>query len=182
MAAKAYKDQVRVNEAQLESARLERQRYDERYAARVSFWHDPQPLIPEPSFPRFKIQNRSPVPVMRVHFLMSGDAAGRPMPDVAYGGWLNIPPCTVMTVQLVLIDERGDSRPPPELVVVGMRFIETVGWWHISAIDAVELAAVRAPVPLGDRRMVEYELDQHHRLAVEVRGTREAAGDCGEGS
>ncbi|MEU5934445.1 hypothetical protein [Micromonospora sp. NPDC047187] len=62
-----------MSEAQLESARLERQRYDERYAARVSFWHDPQPLSPDPSFPRFKIQNRSPVPVMRVHFLMSGD-------------------------------------------------------------------------------------------------------------
>ncbi|MET8229057.1 hypothetical protein ABZS77_00035 [Micromonospora sp. NPDC005298] len=208
-----YRDQLRVTEAQLrsteaqlESTRIDRERYDARYAARVTYWEATED---SGRLPAFKVQNRSPVPVMRIQFLMKGDLAGRPIGPFYYGGSVTAPPCSVLTLRLSTFAKGVHHPPPVNLMVAGMQFLDTIGWWHLEAMEAPDFGAVRAPVRLDGRPRQERdeefsetdgsypEISEQWRewfryragippegvelRATEVPGTREAAGDCGEG-
>jgi hypothetical protein len=53
-------------------AEIENERYEQRYAARVSFWYsDRASRDGAHTHPTFVIYNRSPVPIMRIHFEMA---------------------------------------------------------------------------------------------------------------
>lgn len=209
IAVATYRDQLRITEAQLrstdaqlESTRIDRERYDSRYAARVTYWD----VTEKPGgFPTLKVQNRSPVPIMRIRFIMAAEFAGRPFGPYYFGNNVTAPPCSVLTLRLVK-SVKGVHQPPEFHWVVGMDFLDTVGWWHLEAMESPDFGAVRAPVRLDARprqvpeprftapdppQIPKGELDAFkyrygimpegvELLATEVPGTREAAGDCGE--
>ncbi|WP_346535619.1 hypothetical protein [Micromonospora sp. DPT] len=211
IAVATYRDQQRVTEAQLrstdaqlESTRLDRQRYDSRYAARVTYWD----VTEKPGgYPTLKVQNRSPVPVMRIQFTMAAQFAGRPFGPYRFGANVTAPPCSVLTLRLVK-SVKCLEQPPEFDWVVGMDFLDTVGWWHVEAMESPNFGAVRAPerletgpgqepnrrstapdppqIPKGDLDALKYRYgimpEGVELRAVEVPGTREAAGDCGESS
>ncbi|WP_433112235.1 hypothetical protein [Micromonospora sp. CA-246542] len=186
-----YRDQVRVTRAQLESTRLEQRRYEERYAARVSYWDERMKLGGE-EFAVVKVQNRSPVPVNRISILAyyRDVAAGASPPRsewVEYPANAIAPPCSILTFRLrmqVNADRYRDYEPNFSPVVTALRFADTVQWWEFQRnfwTPGVLGGPERLRVDEMDMRMVSRD-GMSLLEAWEVPGTRQPAGDCGEGS
>ncbi|MEH0934033.1 hypothetical protein [Micromonospora psammae] len=175
------RSQLKVNQAQLRLAEIEDERYEQRYAARVSFWWADSPPSGEADpYPTFVVYNRSPVPIMRIHFEMARITV-KPTPSVLYGGDLNAPPCSILTVRAVYRDFTGPPRVPEHDRPINLRFLDTVGWWRITTVDSIQLGAVRAPVPLDEEDWPSsLQLNPAFGLE-EVPGTRQPAPDCSEG-
>ncbi|MEU7971255.1 hypothetical protein AB0B48_04365 [Micromonospora sp. NPDC049089] len=174
------RSQLEINQAQLGLVEIENERYEQRYAARVSFWYaDRAPGDGANTYPTFVIYNRSPVPIMRIHFEMAAPSV-KPTPSVLYGGDLNAPPCSILTVQVVYDDHTGQPKAPTHDRPIGMRFLDTVHWWGITTVDNIQLGAVRAPVALDEGDRPPTQIDPAFALH-EIPGTRQEAPDCGEG-
>ncbi|MEK8106364.1 hypothetical protein NKG94_16250 [Micromonospora sp. M12] len=174
------RSQVEVNQAQLRLAEIEDERYERRYAARVTFSRaDSPPSGRADSYPTFVVYNRSPVPVTRIHFEMA-HLSVKPTPTVLYGGDVNAPPCSILTVRTFQRDSTWSQKVPEHDRPINLRFLDTVGWWRITTVDSIQLGAVRAPVPLDEEDWPSLQLDPAFGLE-EVPGTRQPASDCGEG-
>ncbi|MCX5066714.1 hypothetical protein OOJ91_12570 [Micromonospora lupini] len=174
------RSQLEVNQAQVRLAEIENKRYEGRYAARVSFsWADSPPGGQVDPYPTFLIYNPSPVPIMRIAFEMDRGSV-EPEPSYFYGGDLDAPPCSILTVRVIQRNPGGPPTVPMHDWPLNMRFLDTVGWWRITTEDSIELGAVRAPVPLAEEDWPP--LERTPKLGLEeVPGTRKPAPDCGEG-
>ncbi|MEU9828568.1 hypothetical protein [Micromonospora chersina] len=177
------RSQLRVNEAQLRVAELEARRYEERYAVRVSFWTEVVGRGQPGQHVVVKVQNRSPVPVKEIHFVVSDEGVdGRPVPRLYYSLGGTAPPCSILTFRL---EPTGDEavRDPFNSFALSMRFLDSVGWWELfqSVALAPEAGAPRR-LSLGELGFQPLDTGGRRYLATQVPGTRESAGDCGEGS
>ncbi|MDG9678995.1 hypothetical protein [Micromonospora sp. DH14] len=173
------RSQLKINQAQLGLAKIENERYEQRYAARVSFWYADRAPDEVNTYPTFVIYNRSPVPIMRIHFEMA-QVSVKPTPHVLYGGNLNAPPCSILTVRVLYDDYTSQPKAPAHDRPMSMRFLDTVGWWRITTVDSIQFGAVRAPVPLDEGDRPPIQIDPAFALR-EIPGTRQEAPDCGEG-
>ncbi|MCX5070900.1 hypothetical protein OOJ91_34190 [Micromonospora lupini] len=168
VAGVTYRDQQDINRTQLEMAQLERDRYEQRYASRVAFWWLTYPTTGgQPG--RLKLQNRSPVPIRAIN-LIAVATSGQPTPQPqVYSLLTDAPPCVVLTLSLQTLpsDEEFWRRRDPD---VGVQFTDPTRSWFLSRTGLEHDS--------GDLIFATFPLNV---LATEVPGTRESAGDCGEG-
>ncbi|MEU3117190.1 hypothetical protein ABZ652_24195 [Micromonospora chalcea] len=183
-----YQDQIRVTEAQLEATQLERRRYDERYAARVSYWSD---WAKEPDgFPYevMKLQNRAPVPISSVTFVTQPNPDHRNkdtlQPEPGFVAALDAPPCSILTFQLIWVSPELEDIVAHWAAVEAVQFHDSLGWWERR----------RDPSPgageFENARPIEYaDTVRHHWWRHQPAGGhpyrarevgRESIGDCGE--
>ncbi|MEU0077714.1 hypothetical protein ABZ652_24200 [Micromonospora chalcea] len=162
-----YRDQQEINRSQLEMAQLERKRYEERYASRVAFWWERRPTE---SAGRVRVQNRSPVPMSNLALLV--DPIGGILGPREYRFTVDMPPCSILAIALPqLTDDRAFwDEPRGHEVMLEFDDPGTSSW-------------VLRPRGL---RHDEYRSFLRESPSVawaqEIPGTRETAGDCGEGS
>ncbi|MFG1872129.1 hypothetical protein [Micromonospora arborensis] len=165
VAAVTYRDQQEINRAQLESTRLERQRYEQRYASRMALWRTEDPAETGPNTPvTVRVQNRSPVPMTRLNvgLLDLGRAQNDPERETSYMSWIDVPPCSLVTLRLT---NHAGVLITASSVWVSMSFSDAVDDWYLGNDGLV--AGPDIWIPGG--------------FAVEAKEQRAAAEDCGEG-
>ncbi|MDO3704937.1 hypothetical protein Q3W71_25040 [Micromonospora sp. C28SCA-DRY-2] len=191
VAVATYQDQIRVTEAQLESTQLDRQRYQERYARRVTFWNDRLKVAEPRSLPVVTLQNRAPVPVREIYFIVDviGAAIGyadRGQHTFAFPADVHAPPCTILTFRLLVTgfpDGGSDNTGDADYSLVrAIRFTDTVQWWELEPNANWGSTELGGPKPLSrDKPFIPAAAKTGYAFyAAEVPGTREAASDCGE--
>ncbi|WP_433343947.1 hypothetical protein [Micromonospora sp. CA-111912] len=167
IATVTYRDQQEINRSQIEMAQLERGRFEQRYAARVAYWWV-RPAGTRLGPGRFKVQNRSPVPIRGIGMRVTPtQKPGTPVPHI-----YNVPaapPCVILTIDLPPLSQDVDmalwiNHPP----AVELQFTDPTGPWLLSS-DGLERDKGAPPNAI------------RWQSALEVDGTRESAGDCGEG-
>lgn len=170
-----YRDQQEINRSQLEMAQLERERYSKRYASRVAVWWAEGAVDHRSKQPQVRLQNRSMVPVTAQYFRVTG-YPGEPVAEVVRRGYfvpaVEVPPCTVVTY--VLLDPGGfryaEAAVPP---ILDLWFADGESTWLTGKNGLFRRSARYWELPS--------DLNESGGQAVEVPGTRESAGDCGEG-
>lgn len=167
VAVVTYRDQQEINRAQLEMTRLERQRYDQRFASRVAAWQIREKPWDSKTPVHVRVQNRAPVPIKRLSveatsdFLLSWPSGPR-----FFDLNVDIPPCTLMTFDINnMIVPEGESDLP--LINVTLWFSDPVGSWKAG--------------PQGVERVDETSRKPVFGYGVELSEERETAADCGEG-
>ncbi|MFG1918397.1 hypothetical protein [Micromonospora sp. NPDC048898] len=165
IAVSTYRDQQALTREQLELTRLERERYEQRFASRVAFWIPTEDEVRRPKGIAFvvRVQNRSPVPIGSIVIAPRFPQAL----DVGFFSTVDIPPCSLITLGL---DHEGAVRsmtlPDRGLPMLGMSFYDSVGIWAIGSSGVQRTMGTRLRPSIG---------------AAELPGTREVLSDCGEG-
>ncbi|MCX5066715.1 hypothetical protein OOJ91_12575 [Micromonospora lupini] len=182
-----YRDQVQVTRAQLESTQLEQRRYVERYAVRVSYWVEWM-SVDGKDFLVVKVQNRSPVPITEIRIIVFGwdDDSGVQLEDQdVYPAREIAVPCSILTLRLqvqVEPDVFEDIQDLHHPFVTTLRFTDAVGRWEHPRTGYP--SPIDAPRGLRPHEGTEPPIRfgwSGRFLASEVPGTRQSAGDCGEG-
>ncbi|RAO03075.1 hypothetical protein [Micromonospora noduli] len=179
VAVYTYRDQQELTRAQLEATRLERERYQERFASRVAAW---RPLGPEEArpwaAPPMVLQNRSPAPIREIAFVFAVDATEevsahrRPFWSLS-----DVPPCSIYTFNFFnlagpMAPGRASSRYGGQ---VELWFTDPAGRWAVGS-EGVE--------PYSDERrslVPTPELLTIERSYYAEVVKKESAPDCGEG-
>jgi hypothetical protein len=163
-----YRDQQRINSSQARINQIEQERFEQRYASRVSWWMGSD-------YVSFQLQNRSPIPIEAVQILPE---------DMEWQGhanysqdwfWLpTIPPCTIMSLKLPekvrVSDQRtGDIEvvKVPSWINPQVRFSDGLKAW-LKTESSLSLAS-RDPllgIPVSD---------------IASHAKWQPANDCGEG-
>lgn len=164
-----YRDQQQINRAQLDVTRLERQRYDQRFASRVAAWQ----VRRAPTSPKdpvdVRVQNRSPVPIKRLHIEAdSEDVLAWPDGPRIFEVQVDIPPCTLVTIRLQSMIK---PRYPMMRISVALWFADPVGYWQVGT---------RGLVPANEDDLAAIRKKGGDGYAVEQPELRRTAADCGE--
>ncbi|MER7589707.1 hypothetical protein ABTW72_19455 [Micromonospora sp. NPDC127501] len=164
VAGVTYRDQQEINRAQLESTRLEFERYKQRFASRVAVWMtNATPPGQSPASLTLRVQNRSPVPVRWMRFDLRYQIGATEMSSGSYEAGGDAPPCSLMTFKIDIVG----SPPSTSFLQLNLVFTDVVGGWELGSWG------LRAGRPDSMSR---------DRQAVEIPEQRETVGDCGEGN
>ncbi|MFE9959190.1 hypothetical protein [Micromonospora sp. NPDC005299] len=167
-----YRDQQEINRSQLQLAKLERQRYERRYASRVAYWWEITPWGPSGP-PRLKVQNRSPAPITNLALVALPELDSVQGQTRAYEFLVDAPPCSILTVELPEASEDLKLWSQSS-VSLTLRFHDPVDAWLLTPAGLKQVTKETLLKAYGGRSPVM-------TAALPPKESPESAGDCGEG-
>jgi hypothetical protein len=134
-AFRTLKDQQEINRSQLAVAKIEQQRYQRRYASKISWWSEHSDSKVNDASVR--IQNRSPVPLSGVVLEARPISYKKKTPARGFVLIGQIPPCTVLTLTIPASKFVGGDVWTTE----SLYFTDVVSYW-VKSRAAVREAAI----------------------------------------